>query len=133
MGVLLAAICGSIATTSAFVESGFGSARCGPLRATRTKGVELSGGTEISGCSTSRRGMEERLACALEAGAAAPKNRLRVRVVTRNTTAIVTPSWTIVRFGAVSANCGLCVGWAAPPRREDRETIWLLAAPLAAS
>ena len=96
-GVLLATICGSSATPSAFVESGVGSASRATLRAGRTKGVgaagvELSGGAEISGCSTSRRGMEVRVACTLEDDAAEAKNRLRLTAVTRNTTTIVTPS-----------------------------------------
>src|SRR5882724_10588363 len=125
MGVLLAVICGFCATTSALVESGGGSASRATLRIGRTRGIEFSRGLEISCCSTSRRGTEVRVACALEDGAAGAKNRLRVRVVTRNTTTIVTPTWTIVRFGEVSAN------WR--PGRGNRETIWLFAAPLAAS
>src|SRR5882724_4154248 len=163
MGVLLAVICGFCATTSALVESGGGSASRATLRIGRTRGIEFSRGLEISCCSTSRRGTEVRVACALEDGAAGAKNRLRVRVVTRNTTTIVTPTWTIVRFGEVSANCGLRVGWTAVatltssdrvpsggvcanecarpppvsanwrPCRGNRETIWLFAAPLVAS
>jgi hypothetical protein len=57
--------------------------------------------------------LEVGVVCALEEGSAAPSNRLRARVATRNTATIVAPSRTIERFGVASADRGLCVGWAA--------------------
>jgi hypothetical protein len=112
MGAVLAAICGSAGSTSGFVASGLGSARCATLCAGRNAdvksvGVEFRGGATISDCVVSGRGVEARVTCVFAS------NKLKVSVVTRNTATIVAPSTTFVRLGAAATNCGLRLGRAA--------------------